>query len=428
MKAKKKNNRARKISIFLVSMLVIIGIGCVVIYKYSDNLKMQAVLNRSEYKASDLDKQYGSINQNKFHKNKSAYIIYSPKTENEQFNQTITSLTDSIIADFDSKAPGEDVDVLFVDYGIKTTDSKYLNLNFIVNMQFGEQKETVQKHYCLNGVSGELLSLQDVCRGEFAQKLKLFVKRDLELEDDVEIAGDYTSFALDSENLSLYWAGDQVVTVPLKYIPELIDYPKIDYNKPMIALTFDDGPNKTQTNRLLDCLEQYDARVTFFLLGSNISGKEDTVLRAHLLGNEIASHTYNHKMLTKLSPENLRYEIDETDKLIEDIIGIKPTLLRPPYGSKNQAVYDAAARPIIIWSIDTEDWKTKSASATVQSVMSHAADGEISLMHDIHSFSVDAAIEMIPQLIDEGYQLVTVSELAYYKGIELENKPYYRIK
>lgn len=424
----KKKNRARKISIFLVSMLVIIGIGCVVIYKFSDNLKMQAVLNRSEYSASDLDKQYGSINQNKYYQGKSAYIIYSPKTENEQFNQTITSITDSIIADFDSKAPHQDVDVLFVDYGIKTTDSKYLNLDFIINMQFGDQKETKQQHYCLNGVSGELLTLKDVCRADYTQKLKLFAKRDLELEDDIEIADDYNSFALDSENLTIYFSDEQVVTVPLKYIPELIDYPKIDYNKPMIALTFDDGPNKKQTTRLLDCLEKYDARVTFFLLGSNISGKEDIVLRAHLLGNEIASHTYNHKMLTKLSPENLKYEIEQTDKEIEDIIGTKPKLIRPPYGSKNQDVYDAAGRPIVLWSIDTEDWKTRSASATVQSVMDNAADGEISLMHDIHSFSVDAAIELIPKLIDEGYQLVTVSELAYYKGIELENKAYYRIK
>ena len=127
---------------------------------------------------------------------------------------------------------------------------------------------------------------------------------------------------------------------------------------------------------------------------------------------------YGRQGKTRAGSEKL-YEV--TDQLIQDLTGHIATVVRPPYGSYNDTVAEIAARPLILWSVDTLDWETQNADSTVQNVMDNASDGQIILMHDIFKESVDAAEIFIPQLLQEGYQLVTVSELAAAKGITLEN-------
>ena len=140
---------------------------------------------------------------------------------------------------------------------------------------------------------------------------------------------------------------------------------------------------------------------------------------------ELANHTYDHKDLTKLTKDQISEEIDKTSSLIQNAAGEMPDTLRPPGGSYNNQVQDLAEMPIVKWSIDTKDWKTKSEDQTYQCVMDNAQDGSVVLMHDIHEWSVDAAIRMIPDLLAEGYKLVTVQELAEAKGITLEDGQVY---
>ena len=200
---------------------------------------------------------------------------------------------------------------------------------------------------------------------------------------------------------------------------------EIDPTKPMIALTFDDGPGE-KTMDLLNALEKYKAHATFFMCGTSLSKKEidaDAILKKmDAIGCDTSNHTMTHPKLDSLSPEQIISEVQGVSNIISSHIGHGAVSLRPPYGSgiHEEKVTKNVGLPMIYWSVDTLDWKTKSKEKTVESVLSEARDGSIILMHDIHEWSVEAAIEVIPKLIEQGYQLVTVSELAAARGITLE--------
>ena len=183
-----------------------------------------------------------------------------------------------------------------------------------------------------------------------------------------------------------------------------------------VALTFDDGPNPSTTNRLLDILKKYNVKATFFMLGERVSSGRECIKRMYDEGMEIGSHTYSHKQLTKLSYDNIKSEIDKTNKAISEVIGENPTVIRPPYGSYNDNVKSLSGMPVILWSVDTLDWKSKNADAIFKVVTETTKDGSVLLFHDIYSTSVDAVERIIPELKKRGYEMVTVSELAELKG------------
>ena len=193
----------------------------------------------------------------------------------------------------------------------------------------------------------------------------------------------------------------------------------IDPNKKMVALTFDDGPGK-YTQEIVNCLEENDARATFFVLGCNVNNYKSAVKNADKIGCEIANHSYDHTILTRLSAKQVKKQMKDTDEKIKKITGSKTTLMRCPGGGVNKTVQNAVGKPVILWSIDTLDWKTRNTDKTISAVMNHVKDGDIVLMHDIHEPTKRAALYLIPQLKKEGYQLVTVSELAKYRGYKLK--------
>lgn len=194
---------------------------------------------------------------------------------------------------------------------------------------------------------------------------------------------------------------------------------KIDPEKPMMALTFDDGPGE-RTGELLDVLERYDAHATFFMQGKNVNQYKDEIKRMKDLGCEIGNHSYNHPQFTQESDGGAG-QVGRTNELLKEACGQPATVMRPPYGAVDDYVSANVGMPMILWNIDTLDWKTMNAQMTIDNVLTNADDGDIVLMHDIHSSSVDAAIELIPRLINNGYQLVTVTELAEARGIVLMN-------
>ncbi len=190
-----------------------------------------------------------------------------------------------------------------------------------------------------------------------------------------------------------------------------------------VALTYDDGPSK-YTNQILDCLESYNAKATFFVVGTNVNRYPDILRRAHSLGMEIGNHTVNHPNLKNLSASAVASEINTNAAYIESATGARPDIVRPPYGSYSQATLSAAGKPFILWSIDTLDWKTRNADKTVNAVLSKVKDGDIILMHDLYSATANATERIVPALIDMGFDLVTVSELASRKGITMNVKGY----
>lgn len=196
----------------------------------------------------------------------------------------------------------------------------------------------------------------------------------------------------------------------------------LDPNKPMIALTFDDGPNLVTTPEVLDVLEEYEIVASFFLIGDNINMNNMKVVeRAYNMGCEINNHSKTHSDMTKLTAEEIKKEIEYTSNMIENIIGEAPKFFRPPYISVNDTMYDNIDLTFICGH-GCNDWENSvTAEQRVEKVLGFADDGVIVLLHDsaYNSQTVEALKTIIPTLLDEGYQFVTVSQLFEAKGIEL---------
>ena len=201
----------------------------------------------------------------------------------------------------------------------------------------------------------------------------------------------------------------------------------IDPYAPMVALTFDDGPHELYSQQILDVLEQYHAVATFFEVGYNARLYPDILRRMTDLGCEIASHSNAHHDLTTLSRDAMLTDLAKLDQIIYDATGIMPTLVRPPYGAVNSTVKYESGRAMILWTVDTKDWLYRDAQVLTDYFMNYGdLDGEIVLMHSIHASTAEAMALVVPWLIEQGYQLVTVSELmAYYYGELLEANHYY---
>lgn len=190
--------------------------------------------------------------------------------------------------------------------------------------------------------------------------------------------------------------------------------------KKLVAFTFDDGPNSETTNRLLDNLEKYNARVTFFVLGSRVNNNANTLKRAHSMGNQIGSHTYSHSNFFTLNNYQIIDEIQKTNETIKNAIGIEPTLIRPPYGNTNYEIKNMSNMYTILWDLDTEDWKDKNPDRIVEYIVNNVHDGSIILFHDIYDTSIDGALRAMELLYWQGYAFVTIDEMIQLKNVELD--------
>lgn len=198
--------------------------------------------------------------------------------------------------------------------------------------------------------------------------------------------------------------------------------------RPMIALTFDDGPGE-YTETLLDTVEKYNAHVTFFMVGQNVEGHESTIQRMLKLGCELGNHTWDHpsQTLPNMDLDSVLQEFQKTDDALVKACGQAATVCRAPYGSVTEDQMAAVGKPFFMWSTDSLDWKLMDADADYNQIMNDSSlgDGSIILMHDIHEPSVKCATEkLIPALVDQGYKLVTVSELAEAKDVTLQSASY----
>lgn len=187
--------------------------------------------------------------------------------------------------------------------------------------------------------------------------------------------------------------------------------PEIPTERKRVALTFDDGPSKTETPRLLEILKKANIHATFFVLGRNAEAHPDIIRSQALDGHEIENHSWNHPYLTKLSREALLSEIYRTDALLKNLTNRSPLFLRPPYGAINHLVATLTPHPMVLWSMDTQDWKYKDSGYITKYVLGHIQDKDIILLHDIHPTTIDAVEGIVSQLKEQGYDFVTVEEL-----------------
>ena len=201
----------------------------------------------------------------------------------------------------------------------------------------------------------------------------------------------------------------------------------IDPDKPMVALTFDDGPSGEYSPLILDCLEKNNAVATFFEIGCNVAKYPEIDKRAAELGCEIGSHSYYHNVLPGQSQEDIAEDQRLCKEVFENAIGTDPVLIRPPQGSVVKSILNQYEQIFVGWSVDTQDWLYQNVDRTVNKVQQAGnLDGQVILMHSIYQERAQAAEILVPWLIEQGYQLVTVSELFYYHyGITPEKHYYY---
>lgn len=264
---------------------------------------------------------------------------------------------------------------------------------------------------------------------------------------------DDVTWSITEEALILYWdeyeiaagaAGTIRLALPIEKIQHLVsdkkhellhldftvrdeepDVIKVPERKPLdpdgkyVALTFDDGPHKTNTERVLNSLKEFDVKATFFMLGNQVDYYPSLVQRVAEEGHEIGNHSNTHPDLTKVDANRVQKEFETTNQRIHDVIGRYPTVFRPPYGSYNNNSITQATNlnlPIIMWSVDSLDWKTKNATSISHEILSTTTNGSIILMHDIHDATADALPSVLRNLKEQGYSFVTVSQLLEWRG------------
>lgn len=177
-----------------------------------------------------------------------------------------------------------------------------------------------------------------------------------------------------------------------------------------LAITFDDGPGR-YGNELLDLLDKHNVKASFFYIGRQVAGYSSEVKRAHNSGHDIGNHTWDHANMKHQTNLQLQKEVEATSQAIMQATGVRPILLRPPYGAYNEDQVGLLKMPFILWNVDPDDWRDKDANTIYDRVMSAAGDGKVVLSHEIYPTTIEAYRRAIPDLLGQGYRLVTITDL-----------------
>ncbi len=188
-----------------------------------------------------------------------------------------------------------------------------------------------------------------------------------------------------------------------------------------VALTFDDGPSRENTPRILQTLQKYNAHATFFVVGNRVKADADILKQEIEAGCEIGNHSWSHANLAKMDMDKVNRQYDRTANLIKKLTGYDVKLLRPPYGAISNKMRKKLKHPMILWNVDTRDWENTKTKAILKQVKKNVKDGDIILMHDIHSTTADALETVIQWLIKNDYDILTVSELAERQGAQMSD-------
>ncbi len=310
------------------------------------------------------------------------------------------------------------------------------------------------KSYFINVKDGNLLNIEDIIKSEEQQNFKNKVHELIELKypkfiaDSLNYGNGNITYILKDTELIMYFYDFEINPKPLEELFLMIDYNEIkdyvnfpfhlkeeyerengftfDPTKKTVALTFDDGPNGSKTLRLVELLHQNKMHATFFMVGNRMATAPDVIKEVLKTGNEVGSHSYNHKNLTRLTKEELLEEEKSTNLIYKSITGQDLKLLRPPYGNVNDTMKQNLNLTFINWNLDTEDWRYRNTNHIYDSVINKVKDGDIILMHDLYETTIEAVEKLLPELYVRGFQVVSVSELANIKGQTLEVHKVYR--
>lgn len=462
---KKVKPKSKKLFIIIPFLILLFLAGLFGIYFLNQSHSRQTTAPSDE-KYYFADSKYSGI-RSKFvtrdNKREKVSIEY-PITENEKINRLISESIDKIDRDFQNTVllatvfdkPMTETISYQVTYNTSEALSIVVNIKQDMN---GAHPASVTQFWTFDKKSGEVVSLTDfteqsdeaaeaiisAAKNSISQTIKQRQQPEIDLNEIINKEA-LSNFIITNDGNALAWPlgqasllpssyGELTITVPIssvsKYlqnptarkfanIPKPAEKPKPAPAAPTptvanktIALTFDDGPGP-YTEKLLDILDKYDAKATFFLIGSKVSARANTLRRMQSRGHQLGNHSWSHPELNKISAEQLASEIDQTNNAIKQAVGIKPNIIRPPYGAFNRTVLEQFRQrgmSSILWSVDTRDWADRNSEIVCSRAVAGAHNGAVILMHDIHQTSVNAVPCILDSLKQQGYSFITVQNL-----------------
>ena len=457
---------------FIILFFVVIAAGLLIFIHLQFNQQlMRQPTPLSDEKYYFTDSRYSEI-RSKFvirQTSREKVSIEYPITKNNKINKTIAQVITRDDRDFRYIA----TNVLSFNQPMTETISYQIThnnsaaLSIIVNIKqdmHGAHPVSLTHFWTFDKKSGEVISLSDLteqsdkatmeivaaARNNINETIKQRQQAELDLNETIT-QETLSNFVITDGGNSLAWPigqasllpsayGEMTIKVPIdavaKYLQnptarKLANIPKPPEPKPepkpapavpapapttgnkVIALTFDDGPGP-HTAHLLDILDQYGAKATFFLIGSKVSSQANVVHNIQARGHQLGNHSWSHPELPKLPVDQIAGEIDRTNDAIKQATGVTPAILRPPYGAVNGAVLEQLrlrGMSSILWSVDTRDWADRNSDIVCSRAVAGARPGAIILMHDIHQTSVGAVPCILSALKQQGYSFVTVQGL-----------------
>ena len=387
------------------------------------------------------------------------FALQYPQTNDELFNSLVEEYITSSKKNYISairlnkktqkdEALSSELNIHFDTYQY---DEVYYSFVLTERMSTNNTTTTTLKTFFYNIETAQVLDIRTLL-GEDIKSLETFSSHVRELlksnknlqnlyTEEVDLATEarwilFDKFAINEDNLTIYFdegtiapieQGPISVDVSMSFLNPLlaeefqmqmveVDAPVegLDDTKKRVALTFDDGPHPKVTKQVLDTLDRYNAKATFFMLGNRVQYYPEIALDVLNRGHEVGNHTWSHPVLPKLTETQVINEFTTTENAIISAIGQESTVFRPPYGSTTDAINAIIPRDVAIWSIDTLDWKHRDANKLVQSVKNQMHNNAIILMHDIHQSTADGLNGVLEYLTNEGYEFVTVSDIMPY--------------
>ena len=400
-------NQLYKYFIYVSALLVTLFVIVNVFYKEPTKDIKDVNTSLIEYndEVTEINVEYPRFKDDKINKIITD-ILYDYIKEFKKF----TTIKKSLIMNYKLYYYEEYVNITF---NIESTIDKAKNKNILINLK-NKELSYITNLYDKDYLEREINEL-------------VYYKYSIDIYDKIKETNiNNNTYILDENKIEVYF--NNINFNDLSYVPYVIiplseevyvEDGSENQDKKYISFTFDDGPSK-YTKELLKTLELNNSSATFFMLGNRMKYNEDIVKEIYNSSSEVASHTYSHKNLDKLSSNDILNEINSPAILFNEITNGEIKYLRPPYGNYNDTV-KSTNYPIILWNIDPKDWLVKDSSKVYNSVLKHACDGCIVLMHDIYPTTIEAVKMLIPKLNDMGYEVVSISNLAKYKNYEIKN-------
>ncbi len=457
--------KLKKLHIFLLTALLLTGLGISSVSASSNlvSTKKTAVLQEKGeiyWSAYSKNQQYGEPISLAEYQKPLGYALQYPKTGQDAVDARITEIVQDIRNAFDQeylpktedpallKQKAEEMPTLLLGYETYLAEEGQLTLVFFETHETvtASAPHTQIRMFHFNLTEGTETAAEELMWQDFAKNASIYTESYFTTTEPYAkgLFGNYKTllspdsgrferFALTEEGVLFYFdrydlfpGSYGVVSLVIPY-EEMVTKEEPPAEEPaeeepalpsgkLVALTFDDGPHPTHTNAILDVLEKYNVKATFFDLGSLVERYPDVVRREDALGCEIGSHSYDHKNFNKLSAAQIAADIEACAAAFQKSLGKEPASFRPPYGNCNANVKNQIPLPIYLWSVDTLDWKNRNADAIMEIVKAEGdLDGKVILMHGIYASSAEATARMVPYLLEQGYELVTVSELVQAK-------------